>query len=43
MNTPIGEGMTTNADTVDPGIGRARLGQRTVKCVVLIGTRSAEH
>src|SRR5262244_725222 len=30
-----------NADTVDPGIGRTRLGQRTLKCVVLIGTRSA--
>jgi hypothetical protein len=30
-----------NADKVDPGIGRARLGQRTLKCVFLIGTRSA--
>src|SRR5262245_55673720 len=30
-----------NADTVDPGIGRTRLGQRTLKCVFLIGTRSA--
>src|SRR5262249_49699199 len=26
-----------NADTVDPGIGRTRLGQRTLKCVFLIG------
>src|SRR6516162_8952527 len=30
-----------NADKVDPGIGRTRLGQRTLKCVFLIGTRSA--
>src|SRR5262245_6704728 len=30
-----------NADTVDPGIGRTRLGQRTLKWVFLIGTRSA--
>src|SRR5262249_8755795 len=30
-----------NADTVDPGIGRTRLGQRTLKGVFLIGTRSA--
>src|SRR5215510_14704365 len=30
-----------NADTVDPGIGRTRMGQRTLKCVFLIGTRSA--
>src|SRR5262245_52493671 len=30
-----------NADTVDPGIGRTRMGQRTRKCVILIGTRSA--
>src|SRR5438067_1271129 len=28
-----------NADKVDPGIGRTRLGQR---CVFLIGTRSAQ-
>jgi hypothetical protein len=27
-----------NADKVDPGIGRTRLGQRTLKCVFLIGT-----
>src|SRR5262249_27341940 len=31
-----------NAETVVPGIGRTRLGQRTLKCVVLIGTRSAQ-
>jgi hypothetical protein len=31
-----------NADKVDPGIGRTRLGQRTLKCVFLIGTRSAQ-
>src|SRR5262245_21261751 len=31
-----------NADTVVPGIGRTRLGQRTLKCVFLIGTRSAQ-
>ena len=30
-----------NADKVDPGIGRTRLGQRTLECVFLIGTRSA--
>jgi hypothetical protein len=30
-----------NADKVDPGIGRTCLGQRTLKCVFLIGTRSA--
>src|SRR5215813_1419592 len=30
-----------NADTVDPGIGSNRLGQRTLKCVFLIGTLSA--
>ena len=30
-----------NADKVDPGIGRTRLGQRTLECVLLIGTRSA--
>ena len=30
-----------NADKVDPGIGRTRLGQRTLNCVFLIGTRSA--
>jgi hypothetical protein len=31
-----------NADKVDPGIGRTRLGQRIFECVVLIGTRSAQ-
>jgi hypothetical protein len=31
-----------NADKVDLGIGRTRLGQRTLKCVFLIGTRSAQ-
>jgi len=31
-----------NAETVVPGIGRTRLGQRTLKCVFLIGTRSAQ-
>src|SRR5262245_2412703 len=31
-----------NADTVVPGIGRTRLGQRTLECVFLIGTRSAQ-
>src|SRR5438067_12605755 len=30
-----------NADKVDPGIGRTRLGQRIFECVFLIGTRSA--
>jgi hypothetical protein len=28
-------------DKVDPGIGRTRLGHRTLKCVLTIGTRSA--
>src|SRR6516162_9118736 len=31
-----------NADKVDPGIGRTRLGQRIFECVLLIGTRSAQ-
>ena len=31
-----------NAETVVPGIGRTRLGQCTLKCVFLIGTRSAQ-
>ena len=31
-----------NADKVDPGIGRTRVGQRIVECVLLIGTRSAQ-
>ena len=31
-----------NADTVVPGIGRTRLGQRTLKCMRTIGTRSAQ-
>jgi hypothetical protein len=31
-----------NADKVDPGIGRTRLGQRIFECVFLIGTRSAQ-
>jgi hypothetical protein len=35
---PIGEGTTTYADTVVPGIGRTRLGQRTLKCGRTIGT-----
>ena len=30
-----------NADKVDPGIGRTRLGQRIFECVLSIGTRSA--
>jgi hypothetical protein len=30
-----------NADKVDPGIGRTRVGHRTLKCVLTIGTRSA--
>ncbi len=29
-------------DKVDPGIGRARLGQRIIECVLSIGTRSAQ-
>src|SRR6202040_1881216 len=31
-----------NADKVDPGIGRTRLGHRTLKCALTIGTRSAQ-
>ena len=31
-----------NADKVDPGIGRTRLGQRIFECVLTIGTRSAQ-
>ncbi len=31
-----------NADKVDPGIGRTRVGQRILECVLLIGTRSAQ-
>src|SRR5262249_46152293 len=31
-----------NADKVVARIGRTRVGQRTLKCVVLIGTRSAQ-
>src|SRR6516225_5688103 len=31
-----------NADKVDPGIGRTRLGQRIFECVLSIGTRSAQ-
>jgi hypothetical protein len=31
-----------NADKVDPGIGRTRMGQRILECVFLIGTRSAQ-
>ena len=31
-----------NADKVVPGIGTTRLGQRTLKCVFSIGTRSAQ-
>jgi|SRR5271166_4555771 len=31
-----------NADKVDPGIGRTRLGHRTLKCAFTIGTRSAQ-
>jgi hypothetical protein len=30
-----------NADKVDPGIGRTRMGQRIFECVLSIGTRSA--
>ena len=37
----IGEDRRGNADKVDPGIGRARMGHRTLKCVLTIGTRSA--
>src|SRR5262249_21276236 len=32
-----------NADTVVPGIGRTRLGQRTSKCASSIGTRFAQR
>jgi hypothetical protein len=38
----IGEGIRGNADKVDPGIGKTRLGQRIFECVFLIGTRSAQ-
>jgi hypothetical protein len=31
-----------NADKVDPGIGTTRLGHRTLKCALTIGTRSAQ-
>jgi hypothetical protein len=31
-----------NADKIDPGIGRTRLGHRTLKCALTIGTRSAQ-
>src|SRR6516164_2882114 len=31
-----------NADKVDPGIGRTRVGQRIFDCVLSIGTRSAQ-
>jgi hypothetical protein len=31
-----------NADKVDPGIGKTRLGHRTLKCALTIGTRSAQ-
>jgi hypothetical protein len=31
-----------NADKVDPGIGRTRMGQRIFECVLSIGTRSAQ-
>jgi hypothetical protein len=31
-----------NADKVDPGIGRTRVGQRIFECVLSIGTRSAQ-
>jgi hypothetical protein len=31
-----------NADKVDPGIGRTRLGHRIFECVFTIGTRSAQ-
>jgi hypothetical protein len=31
-----------NADKVDPGIGRTRMGQRIIECVLSIGTRSAQ-
>jgi hypothetical protein len=38
----IGEDRRGNADKVVAGIGRTRVGQRTFKCVFLIGTRSAQ-
>src|SRR5437763_6027351 len=38
----IGEDRRGNADKVNPGIGRTRLGQRIFECVFLIGTRSAQ-
>src|SRR6059058_4910574 len=38
----IGEDRRGNADKVDPGIGRTRLGQRIFECVFSIGTRSAQ-
>ena len=37
----IGEDRRRNADKVDPGIGRTRMGQRIFECVLSIGTRSA--
>src|SRR6516162_8466640 len=33
----------SSSDKVEPGIGRARLGHRTLKCVLTIGTRSAQN
>jgi hypothetical protein len=38
----IGEDRRGNADKVDPGIGRTRMGQRIFECVLSIGTRSAQ-
>src|SRR5437868_10014084 len=38
----IGKDRRGNADKVDPGIGRTRMGQRIFECVLLIGTRSAQ-
>ena len=38
----IGEDRRRNADKVVAGIGRTRLGHRTLKCVRTIGTRSAQ-
>jgi hypothetical protein len=38
----IGEDRRVNADKVDPGIGRTRMGQRIFECVLSIGTRSAQ-
>src|SRR6516162_11467978 len=37
----IGEDRRRNADKVDQGIGRTRMGQRIFECVLSIGTRSA--